>query len=75
MTFFLKISVFMSADLLDLFNFKPDMLFFLKIPYLLRMLNRKVHADLSVPQSHYKGGTPTQSVKISTLDHNFLIHY
>ena len=30
---------------------------------------------LSVPQSHYKLGTPTQSVKISTLYHNFLIHY
>ena len=34
---------------------------------------RSVH--LSVPQSHYKSGTPTQSVKISTLYHNFLIHY
>ena len=30
---------------------------------------------LSVLQSHYKWGAPTQSVKISTLDHNFLIHY
>ena len=29
----------------------------------------------SVPQSHYKSGTPTQSVKISTLYHNFVIHY
>ena len=29
----------------------------------------------SVPQSPYKSGTPTQSVKISTLYHNFLIHY
>ena len=29
----------------------------------------------SVPQSHYKRGTPTQSVKISTFYHNFLIHY
>ena len=29
----------------------------------------------SVPQSHYKSGTRTQSVKISTLYHNFLIHY
>ena len=29
----------------------------------------------SVPQSHCKSGTPTQSVKISTLYHNFLIHY
>ena len=34
---------------------------------------RSVH--LSVPQSHCKSGTPTQSVKISTLYHNFLIHY
>ena len=34
---------------------------------------RSVHS--SVPQSHYKSGTPTQSVKISTLYHNFLIHY
>ena len=30
---------------------------------------------LSVPQSHYKGDTPIQSVKISTLYNNFVIDY
>ena len=29
----------------------------------------------SVCYRHYKGGTPTKSVKISTLDHNFLSDY
>ena len=34
------------------------------------------YMHLSVPQSHHKSGTPTQSVKIiSTLYDNFLIHY
>ena len=66
MTYFLKIPVFMSADLssdimaslcsirVRMKNFSSktsrprDMLFFLKIPYLSRMINRKIHADLSV---------------------------
>ena len=29
----------------------------------------------SVCKRHYKGGTPTKSVKISTLNHNFLSDY
>ena len=29
----------------------------------------------SVFKRHYKGGTPTKSVKISTLNHNFLSDY
>ena len=35
----------------------------------------KVCRSISVSQSHYKWGTPTQSVKISKLYHNFLIDY
>ena len=60
MTFFLKIPVFMSADMASLWHTRPGEQFilqnfktqrhsvFLKIPYLSRMINRKIHADLSV---------------------------
>ena len=37
------------------------------------MINRKIHADLSVRLK--RGNPPTQSVKISTLYHNFLIDF
>ena len=41
------------------------------------MINRKIHADLSVrllPRA-ITSEVPPPSVKISTLYHNFLIHY
>ena len=55
-----------------------DMMFLLKDT--LSIENEKLfkvyrYVPLSVPQSHYKSGIPTQSVKMSTLDHNFLIDY
>ena len=55
-----------------------DMLFFLKIPYLLRMKNCSRHADLFVrlfARAITSAVPPTLSVKISTLYHNFLIDY
>ena len=42
------------------------------------MKNCSTHINLSVPlfaRAIYKGGTPTKSVKISTLYHNFPIYY
>ena len=50
---------------------------FLKIPYLSRMINCKIDTDLSVrlfPRTTKTEVLPTQSLKISTLYHNFLIH-
>ena len=57
-----------------------DVLFFKKIPYLSRMKNCSRHANLSVRLfardiTRGGGGTPTKSVKISTLNHNFLSDY
>ena len=76
----------MSADLsrvrVNNFSSKTtrprDMLFFLKDT--LSIEDEKVFKACksvcsSVCYSHYKGGTPTKSVKISTLYHNFLSDY
>ena len=55
-----------------------DMLFSLKIAYLLRMKNCSRQTDQFVclfPRAIISKVPPTLSMKISTLYHNFLIHY
>ena len=55
-----------------------DMLFFLKDTLSIedeKLFKACKSVCSSVCQRHYKGGTPTKSVKISTFYHNFLSDY
>ena len=56
----------------------PDIVFLLKDTLSLeddKFLKACKSVCLCVCKRHYKQGTPTQSVKISTVNHNFLIDY